>query len=931
MTMPAKIKAEWIWNKSLLYSANSFLFIRREFNIDAGLAEADIWITAHSSYQLFINDRFISFGPAPTGSHVSYADKYDISDYLNLGVNVIGILAYFNCPQQVVEDTKPGVWCQLDIDRQPKVWTDASWLLHDADCFNQNRARMYPTFDFNESIDLNKYPWGWCDPLDDNTSQGWSEIDYAVPPESLGIVIKESPLKGKRLDGVYNITPLHRGKFVMDQRKTITYASFAEVFRSGIRSSYAAKAFIFSDKEREVAVKVSSDDPYKFFCNRNLVSEKKPIADHNPSKSEIFCDTTIKLKYGWNNLVFIQETYENSMGFFMEFDDASIEIMHDSVEGSIHAWSIVGPLKIPLAEATPSINFERLDLRLFKPDITNISDAASYLATCKFERYDNDSYLDGKIFLKEREYITIELDSLRYGFPCFECGGYEGDIVDYTFAASLDENGAAVTRGLGKNTHTTIMKNSRSRWLKFSPIQCKYIMISVRKAKRNVNVKFNVFFDYMLATEKSTIFSCADEDINTIWRAGKNAFKHSAVHMPLNTLRPNQSIYMIDAYIQSLNAVTIFGDYSHSEAYLRKFAEAQFENGNVPAISPEINSKSQLDHLFIFPVWLNYHYRANPNPQLVRDMVPHLMMIFNFFEHIRAKHDGLLPVLNQSIWNAQLSTADDNVISFLSNALYCRFLLSSRELYQTVGLKASAHRYWNIAIDISLKLKKLGYNKKRHLFCDYIINGKPSDKYSPVPNIMGLYSGIHSSNEFKDVMKNFFDAATPYNEMPEEARNPYFNFVFLEILFALQEKTWAIAYLKKFWLDRLDKELLTWTTNGVNISDQALPEDLHSGGTISPNFFIVRELAGVRLAEAGYSAFYFNPAFEVIDWAKVLMPTVNGKLRVEWEKLPDGGLEITIDAEFPVRVVPELSEEVLAASIFQVGSNVTLLDPSSAP
>jgi Bacterial alpha-L-rhamnosidase 6 hairpin glycosidase domain/Bacterial alpha-L-rhamnosidase C-terminal domain len=931
MTMPAKIRAEWIWKKSLLFSTNSFLFLRREFEIDEGLAEADIWITAHSSYQLFINNQFIGFGPSPSGSQVSYADRYDVSDYLNLGINVIGILVYFNSPQQVVQSKQPGLWCQLDIDQKPKVWSNQTWMTHNARCFEQSRARMYPTFDFNESIDLNGYPWGWREPLDDDTTHGWHDVDFYAKTEELGINIKESPLKEKRLDGVYNITSLHKGSFSPNQEKTVTYANFKKLFLPGIRTTYAAKAFIFSEEDRDIAVKVVSDDPYKFFCDRDLVSEKLPIADNNPSKSEIFHDATIKIKHGWNSLVFIQEVHENGMGFFLEFSDNNIELLHDTIEGSKQVWSLIGPLKMPIRDSSPSINFERLELSAFKPDIKNISDIASYLAACKFEKYNDDSHLDGKIFLKEGEYITMELDSLRYGFPCFECGGNEGDIVDYTFATSLDDNGVAVTRGVGKNTHTTIMKSSRSRWLKFSPIQCKYIMISVRKAARNVNIKFNVFFDYMLSTESSTIFSCSDDDINTIWRAGKNAFRHSAVHMPLNTLRPNQSLYMIDAYIQSLNAVTIFGDYSYSEAYLRKFAEAQFENGNIPAISPEVNCKSQLDHLFIFPVWLSYHYRANPNPQLVRDMVPHLMMIFRFFESIRAEHDELLPVLDMNTWGKTKTKADKNVISFLSNALYCRFLLSSRELYQTVGLKASAHHYWNIAIDISLKLKKLGFNKKQHLFSDYITDGKPGKSYSATPNIMGLYSGIHSSNEFKDVMKNFFEESTPFEKMSDEAKNPYFNFVFLEILFALQEKTWAISYLKNFWMNRLDKNLVTWKNNAQNASDKALPEDLHSGGTISPNFFLVRELAGVRLAEAGYSAFYLNPAFEILDWAKVTIPTINGKLHVEWKNMPDGGLDITIESDFPVRVVPEFSEEMLAESIFQVGANVTLLDPSSAP
>lgn len=931
MTMPKKIRAEWIWQKALLYSTNSFLFLRREFNVDEALTEADIWITAHSSYQLFINNRFIGFGPSHSGSHIAYADKYDVSDYINLGVNTIGILVYFNSPHQVVQSKQPGLWCQFDIDQKPKVWSNRTWMMHHAHCFEQSRARMYPTFDFNESIDLNEYPWGWCEPLDDDTTHGWSDVDFFANPEDLGITIKSSPLKEKRLDTIHNITPLHQGKFAQDKNKTISYANFKQRFRPGMCTTYAAKAFIFSDEDKDLALKVISDDPYKFFCNSILVSEREPITDLNPRESEIFDDATIKLKYGWNSLVFIQETHENGMGFFLEFNTPGIELLDDTVEGAAEAWSLIGPLKMPLHKASPSINFERLDLSTFKPNNKNISDIASYLATCTFEKYDNDDQFDGKIFLKEGEYITLELDSLRYGFPCFECGGNAGDIVDYTFATSLDEHGVAVTRDIGKNTHTTVMKNSRSRWLKFSPIQCKYIMISVRKAVRNISIKFDLFFDYMLTTQNSTIFSCSDDDINTIWRAGKNAFRHSAVHLPVNTLCPDHSLYMIDAYIQSLNAGNILGDYSYSEAYLRKFAEAQFENGNIPVLSPEVNCKNQLNHLFIFPVWLSAHYQTNPNPQLVRDMVPHLMMIFNFFESIRAKHDELLPVLDQSIWENTGEKEQPNINSFMANALYCRFLLSSRELYQTVGLKASAHHYWNIAIDISLKLKKLAFDQEQHLFCDYLTDGKPGKDYSVAPNIMGLYSGVHASNEFKYVMKNLFNESTPFDELPNEAKNPYFNFIFLEILFALQERTWAFSYLKDFWLSRLDKDLLTWKSNKDVAADQNLPKDLHCGGILSPNFFLVREFAGVRLAEPNYSAFYLNPALEVLDWAKIIIPTINGKLHVEWKKLPDEGLEITIDSDFPVRVVPELSEEILAESIFQMGVNVTLLDPSSAP
>ena len=42
---------------------------------------------------------------------------------------------------------------------------------------------------------------------------------------------------------------------------------------------------------------------------------------------------------------------------------------------------------------------------------------------------------------------------------------------------------------------------------------------------------------------------------------------------------------MCDAYVYAVNMINAFGDYHVSEALLRQFAQAQFENGDIPALS----------------------------------------------------------------------------------------------------------------------------------------------------------------------------------------------------------------------------------------------------------------------------------------------------------------------------------------------------------
>ena len=60
-----------------------------------------------------------------------------------------------------------------------------------------------------------------------------------------------------------------------------------------------------------------------------------------------------------------------------------------------------------------------------------------------------------------------------------------------------------------------------------------------------------------------------------------------------------------------------------------------------------------------------------------------------------------------------------------------------------------------------------------------------------------------------------------------------------------------------------------------------------------------------------------------------MIPTIYGKLRVKWEILEDGSIDATIDAKFPLKVVPELPPELIAKSTFRLGESVILLDPAS--
>ena len=113
---------------------------------------------------------------------------------------------------------------------------------------------------------------------------------------------------------------------------------------------------------------------------------------------------------------------------------------------------------------------------------------------------------------------------------------------------------------------------------------------------------------------------------------------------------------------------------------------------------------------------------------------------------------------------------------------------------------------------------------------------------------------------------------------------------------------------------------LTW--HGKPFAAQLRFQD---GNLVSPNVFLVREIAGVRAADPAHSAVYFSPALNAADWVEMTLPTVSGNIRVRWENLADGGLSVLIESNYPLRVLPELSLEQLAKTEFTLSENVTLL------
>ena len=922
--LPKEILGNWIWEKSLINAPNSSLLVRKEFLLSSNHSAADFWISANCSYQLFINERLVGFGPRANHSVCStYVDEYDLSYYLQQGSNVIAIVVSYTLPRNSRRALKiPGVWCQLNLDHKAFLWTDKKWDVFEADNFTNPCSYMNEKRGLTESINYNHYPLDWMK-SPGNLDSRWHNPDHVSSIQRIKDSLEICPLSPNSIDEIYFFQNISKG--IYDPACAVTHFNFNDIFTDpGI---YAAVTFLFMESKQKLEVEVFADEPYKFFCNKSLVKSKK--RQNNKLFSLENNKATLQLKAGWNRLLFLQEIEQRSVGITFAFPSISnnnLELFQDTIEDAENSWNIAGPLRMPLSEATPSISFERLNSQSYMPTFENALDISSYLKHYNFKLTEVKSANS----VKEGEYLLFKLEELKYGFLSLDINASQGDIVDITLGQYIDKNDFPLNADGIKNTHTIICCYGKNTFSKFKPEEICYLMISVRKANNKVEVNDLMLSEFSRNHNNQTSFKCSDKELNEIWRIGCNSTQRASSFICQNEPSILNTCCLADFYFQSCNLISVFGDYHLAEVWLRNFTEAQFENGNIPAISFGEKIYSQISHLFLFPTWLLFHYRASADDEFLRRSSQNLDLIFELFKSLTEEKTGLFKDVDKHFkFTCRLNTFSnqESGISTSINALYCRFLLSAGEIYRALERPKDLFKCFKQASILNKKINESNWNADKHLFASNDLD--PENCYDLFTNFIAIYSGVAANSEFENIFEEFFNLEIPFARNPEQSDLPYFNFLFMETMFALGQTQWGLEYLKDYWMCRIDKESSAWRIRPD--AKEIATTDFFRGNTACPNVFLLREVAGIRVAEPGFTAIYFNPAIDFVKWAKIVLPTAYGSIKVEWEFLDDGSLNVTIDAKFPVKVLPELSSEILKNTTFTLGKTVTLLDAESMP
>ncbi|MDD3117882.1 MAG: alpha-L-rhamnosidase C-terminal domain-containing protein [Victivallales bacterium] len=907
--LPENITAKWIWDSSLLDLEDSYLFARKCFTLNQSSVDADFWISANHSYQLFVNGRFVGSGPSPAPQGIAYADYYNLSFYMVTGVNVIAIVAHHTNFDTYCDHRKaPGLWCQLNINGEPAAASGADWKIFPGQCYQQARPRRGKFLEFVEICDLNHYPRGWR--ADNYFDHGWSFCEHSVPVDEFPCRLEALPFDAPEFEELTQPWNM-RSRGAINPMAMLVQVHFEDVIAGG--GTYAARAHLHTEAECRLEAKLYSDDPSRVLVNGRQLCRFEATREANAA---VF---TIDFQAGWNEIIVVQEVRPAGMGALLSFTGVRKGAMHFHETADIAAadgWRVYGPLRKPFAEITAALNEDRAFCGVCRNDSAMISDAQAYLDSCTILPQPTVQQIGGETALGYCEYAVFDMGHLRYGFPGISFRAQMGDVVDICYGETLNNLKLPVNNHQARSVDTLYLRGGDVNWMKYEPCCFRYIMIATRRCVDKVTVKGLFVVDYSKNYRKDSFFNCSDEELNNIWDISRYLSLLAAKSYFIGTPFHRKAQYLGDTCIMSRNSYYLFSDYNLARKALREYALSQYEDGSLPTSPFGVVTQNDIDQMLMFPLWIQEYFKFSGDRKFIEKIMPYIERLNRFIEKNAAPDSSLLeefePWKNISFFRKE--QIDKRGMVTALNALYCRALFSTAELYHHLGDQPKAEDTRYQAARIAAKVRKLTYNQETGLYADCYADGKPSDRCSLFSNIAALYSGIALPEQADTILEHFFGHEEPFAELAPDRVGIICQMFVLDTLYAYGRSQLALDYLR--------------FCHRSIAGDKPITPGAALDRTVPCSSYLIQELAGIRLAKPGFSTIYFHPAVSAVKAAKVALPTAYGRIKLDWRIDDAGNLRAKIDANYPLEVVPEIPEEI--QSTLMLGKSVVVLDPNSA-
>jgi len=946
VTLPSTLIGNWIWPETPSNQRENHALFRKEFSLNETAGSADLWISCRSNFNIYINDQHLSFGPSPSINELYYVQYFDITYLLQTGKNVISIQASNNS-LSLYGDTlhTPGLWCQVSIDNENKVATDENWLTCTAPHILPHQNRISQALAFVETQDLRNYPTDWK-ALTDSHTIGKMQLEGGKTPWEAANVIGELansaliPMQLPEYTSVFeefsNICA--RGRANKD--KATLNLDFHHLTQH--TGTYAANCYFNSETSFIDDIFVHADDSYKLYLNGKLLNSQggggslngrspnwsPPMTCLEGEEGQSHCQGQII--EGWNKILVVSHCDTNSPGITINFNKLKankIHIHHTADKESPNGWTMTGPLHTPFSHIHGSLDLTELSCIQYHNLHPN--DFAAHLMSLDFKAESCESESISITELTNGEYIILDMGQQVTGTPKLTISGSSGDYINIIYGEiCIDGKLIPLHCTQGRRTDTIILSNEELEWSSHAPRSFRYIGIHAHEVRSSCFIKNPGTRVLQSQQEKRGNFECNDEVLNSIYQISMSTLNSCGQYNFVNSPAGDNCQYIADAAIQGLTSIISQGTAQLSRKSLIEFALSQFETGEIPGAYPSAIYFNIPDYPLHWIKWLQKHLLFTDDKELLEICLPALGKLLNYYNnHTNAEHYALDNELGKLSFLDHDDIDRRGIVTGL-NALYCRALHCAAWIFEYADYPESAEKVRQRASKVAQTMRDLTWNEEKGLFADCYADGKVSECYTLQTNVLAMYGALPSSSNYMRIFNELFLEEAPYFKLPTTNKlNPFFNYFLLETAFSLNQREWALEFIKWYWGGMAKEGASTWWEfyNPVLNTKASFSSSLCHGYGVAPNIYIFTDIVGIRPAAPGFEQVYFSPLPGTTEWIKANISTPHGNLKIDWVTNRDGGLDIEIKANYNVDVITQLSPEMAELSTFHVNDDVNII------
>ena len=901
---------KWIALPEIEDDVNLWFLARHEFEVSGSVRHASIAITADTTYQLFLNGRFVADGPVRAfPEHYRY-DAFDIADFVQPGKNVIAVKVHHwgrDTAKNIA--VAPGLLAQLewaDAAGTHVLGTDRTWHVAVDPARDPRSPIVSSHLGFEEHYDASREYDGWMSPgfsteewraaeevatVDDGP---WRDLRLReIPPLAKETVEPVCVLETSHVRAPRIVSTLNLGRCQGIARKENNVTQFRFLLVTSIHSDRRQKATVFRPSNWFEFAKLR-------FADREIDTQADLLQQ---------LEAQVELQQGENPLIVMLDGRAQTEEFQFAIDaESPISLANPLGEGE---WAIAGPLA-PNDPTWRQLR-EMKTLEELKPFLENFRDAApvEIISTdvhgqmCHRRVVGPGDLASADALLRNDDQWTllpgddedVEL-MIDFGQECnlhvgFDIDAPEGVIIDGVIFERFHD-GEPQWPWRVRSSFRYVTREGVQNFETANHFGGRYLALTVRGRSGPVRIRrvYGKFMHYPVVDRGR--FHCSDEQLNAVWKISRQTMlacmEDTFVDCPLY----EQSLWLGDARNEALVCAMMFGDSQLVRRCCTLGCESVQRNNGIAAMRVPTRWGRIIpawNFLWARMCWENYWYSGDED-LLVNRYYPAVgtMLDTCLDEYI----DPMTGLFSIQAWQFIDWTELDNghkIVTHNNTFLVDTLRLGAR-MAELAKDRESADRFLKAADDLTDRINEHLWSEERGAYIDSIHNdGQQSTSISRQINTLALLHGVVPEQREASVLAVAMD---PSDDVVQFG-SPFTTLYLLELLGERGEPGQMLDVIRDLWGTMMDEQTTTfWESFATgNLGGARYPTRSYCHAwSAGPAYALSRYVLGARLDEPGGTRVSLTPQLDVLRRAEGVIPLPTGTIRLSWRRMSDNAATV---------------------------------------